>query len=254
MVGLLVGCLAAAGLRLSLRRHPAPVLAKANDSASPKHGVPERSRGARAAPRLAKRTPSARSSVTPGRGLGGGVEGAYAHGTELRAISLSGAPPNESVPPGTGSSRPAVDLPVGWSVIAQTPGSQLPTGGRRPLSQGDAVDLGYPGSAQLGGFRGALPPIFVGGASVSVGVPQDVTEPSYDTTLQGTGQQADAGATPGTSTGTNPRSDNSDGSGEGSDPPAVPAPELEPATLGAAMTLLLGSLAVLGSRRLRVRI
>lgn len=57
----------------------------------------------------------------------------------------------------------------------------------------------------------------------------------------------------------NPPGDTGSGDGgQGSDPPPPPppkivasAPELDPATLGAAVTLLLGSLAVLGRRRVR---
>ena len=52
-------------------------------------------------------------------------------------------------------------------------------------------------------------------------------------------------------TGSDPPGSGSDPSGPGSGHSAAAAPELDPATLGGALTLLLGSLAVVGGRRVR---
>jgi hypothetical protein len=219
LVSLLLGFLALAGLKLALEPQHPHRLAMNDAAVAAAHGLWQRIHAA----------PFASSGEPHGWGTPAGP-GAWRPSGEPDT-----PPPHESARSGVITRHPAADPEVGASGGPDRRNDHPATPGARPLPQGgtgEFADNGYVpldcelpagcgvaggGGGGVGRGGGRLPSLSTGGGPLA-----------HDTQTPATNQQ--------TSTGT-----------------VASAPELDPATLAAAVTLLLGSLAVLGGRRARAR-
>jgi len=239
LIALLFGLLATAGLTFT-RHHGAATLAKASGATTPHAVLPQ----PHAAPLV---------SIGGKHALGAPAGARFDDGLAVDTDSNSqgrgltghfGAPVNTSSTVAAGWSHDAAG-PAGGSSIATQPPSRRPAAsgpGNPPqdgadgfaydsyapldceLPAGCGVPSGSAFSRQPSGTSGGMPGVHNSGS------PSDNTNPQ-------TGNTVDTGNTGG--------------------PPSgylrvASAPELDPATLGGAVTLLLGSLAVLRSRRNRI--
>jgi hypothetical protein len=263
LVGLLFGFLALTGLTLAHHHHHrAGVLAQAHDVAVPTHGVPQHSYGA------------------PLASIGDNTLTTPAGKGPLHPAGELNAPPQGSARPGVISTHPAPDPAVGESdETAQQNNRPRATSGTQPVPQSGSGEFAYngyvpldcelpagcgvPGSGATGfgttgsgtSGSGATGSGATGSGTSGSGTSASGTSASGTSASGTTGP----GSLPPVNTGGVPVAHDSQGpttnqqtgdSGQGSDPPVASAPELDPATLAAAVTLLLGSLAVLRSRRI----
>lgn len=161
---------------------------------------------------------------------------------------------NQAAGPSDGSnggSQPQSNRPStsGAGNTPQTVGSVLAYNGYAPL------DCGLPAGCGANGANGGAGQVTRQPSGTSGGAPF---------TRDSQGGQTDDGSPP-PNNNTNPQTSQTNDTGQGQDPPGgtdppdggstppvASAPELDPATLAGAVTLLLGSLAVLHRRRVRV--
>lgn len=227
------------------RHHGAPTTANASTATAPKRTVLQ--------------PPAILPAATTGKHTHRAHAGAYL-GPELAASANSNQSPTQPRVIGhtDAPSSTSTGVGKGAGTGTQPQGNDHPaTSGTNSLPHNGAGEYAYAGYAPLdcelpagcgamsggtshGGRRpsgtsGALP--FVHNSQGSSNTPGD---PPPQTN---SGTSSPPGNTPGQS---------SDPPGPGTNPPVTPAPELDPATLVAAMSLLFGSLAVLLSRRVRV--
>jgi hypothetical protein len=245
LLALLFGILAVAGLTLT-RHHGAPSIAKANDTTAPRHTLLQQPVAALLAGIGGKHAPWAPA--------GAGRDEEPVASPHSRVTGPSGSPPHTS----------NAD-PVGASSVGTQPRSNPPaTSATNHLPQNGAGEFVYDGYAPL---DCELP----AGCGASGGTTGSVSHPPAETSgvlpfaHNPQGSTPSDGSNPPPNSGSNPPPNNSNNSGQGSgspgqktnppsqgpNPPVASAPELDPATLAGAVTLLLGSLAVIRSRRVR---
>lgn len=243
LVALLLGFLAVAGLTF-VRHHGAAVIAQASHTA-PAAGPSQQPGNALLASSGGRQPlwvpPAPGADDTP-------VSGAYSNIQQPPASHHSGAPANASTGTASGNSpaSPADNMPPQHDHPAvsnttqppQNPANVFAYNGYAPLDCELPAGCGAVGNAS---YVSRQPPVTSGGGTV-VHDPQD-SNPS-DGSSPPTGD--DGNPTPG--------NNSQDPPGQSDPPvthPVASAPELDPATLAGAITLLLGSLAVLRSRRVR---
>jgi hypothetical protein len=256
LVLLLFGILATAGLTLTSLHHRAGSSTEAHvPIASPDAGPPSRL-ALLSAPGDSQKlaTPVGRSDQSP-------QDEAYSNPAQVDTSPSLHTPPTQSNvpassnPPGSGVRPAATDptvLPGGAAagLTQSAPPSHSGPGGVSGAGDGDYAYLG--GVPLVGGSGNAV--------SATAGVKPSSSSPAVVPPNPGSGQQRNNDSTsaqsndtatvppPSGDTITPPAQENASSE---SDPNIASAPELDPATLTAALTLLLGSLAVLGSRRAR---
>jgi hypothetical protein len=222
LIALLFGFLAVAGVTLT-RHHGAPTIAKANDTTAPTHTLLQQPVAALLAVIGGKHVPWAPAGA--GRD-DEPVASTYSNNPQPRVTGHSGSPSSASnADPAGGSS----DGPQPQSNRPSTPANHLPQNGAGEFVQnGNApLDCELPAGCGAGGGKPGSASHQRSGASGAVLFVHN-------------------------SQGSSPPNDGSDPpTNDGSNPPVASAPELDPATLAGAVTLLLGSLAVLRSRRVR---
>jgi hypothetical protein len=239
LLTLLFGLMAAAGLALT-HHHAAPTVAEAHAVAAPAHAAPPKlalSAATAPADRVAPRFyGAAASSYSGGRLADPIADRADSHADAASASGAGwgnhsagqtdeavGAPPSHPAPtdthhaPAAGSGEYAYQgyAPLGCEMPAGC-GAVGSTGYVTRQTTGTSGGLGLPAVHNTSGNDDSTPP------------PDNGSPPSNDS-----GQNPPDTGTP----------------GQKSDPPTVSAPELDAGTLAAALTLLLGALAILRGRR-----
>lgn len=252
LMTLLLGVLAAAGVTFALHQHPVRFVVSTSgivpgDDTSPQQT--DTTAAVAIGDELSAQTPA------PSDAHGGdySVAGTYSSSAETDAAKDSDSTPyggaSYTVGPGAGTQQ----QPSGPSSSSDTTGPQRAGGGYFANNGGMAFDCGgLPGCGAGGsGINGG--PYW---AHHSQGSGSDPKTNNPGPTANNPGQTTD-GSNPG-DPGAGDPGQKSDPPGSGPDPsgpgsghsPAA-APELDPATLAGALTLLLGSLAIVGSRRVR---
>ena len=220
----LFGLLAAAGLTIT-RYYAEPTFAKANDTARPPHTVLQQLHAA-----LRAAVGATPLFTAPAHRHWAGY-GTYSNTPAHGVIDRAG---------GTGSSNQTV-ASAGDPVVGTQPRSHRPVASNTsPAPQPGAGDYAYNGYPTLDCGLPAGCGAAAGGTYVIRQISGTATMPS----VHNSGATSD-------NDGSNPPGDNpaSDPPGQGAQPPVASAPELDPATLAGAVTLLLGALAVLRGRR-----
>lgn len=247
----LVGFLAAAGATFVLHQHPGRLLVSASGI------VPDDTPllpADTAAPAIADEQTA--EIPADARGDHYVAAGTSSNNTQVNAADDSATPPSSSGgPDSTGTNRP-VDTTVGSSVETQpqtnsssssdtiTPPKAMGTGdyangGYVPFDCGVPAGCGGAGSGVIQSSATSGGPPSVRNSQGS-GPQTDNSDPPTDNS-----DPTDQGSNPG---------QKSDPTNPGSGPSVAAAPELDPATLAGALTLLLGSLAIVRSRQVRARI
>lgn len=248
LIALLFGFLAVTGLTLA-HRHGVRTLAKVNDTALPTHtNVAQR-------PLAALIAPTGGNLIPPPAGTPGRMIGTYSNSHAPSPGGRSGLPSNAATAIGTAWSNEAAD-PAERPVGATQPTGRTVTpnnGHPQPAGAGDFAYDGYaPLDCELPAGCGVTPGTGHVGrqpSGTSAGLPSVHDSQGSDSGDDGSGPQTHDGGPHTTDTG-----QVSDAPGQNSGPgskPVAAAPELDPATLAGAVTLLLGSLAVLRGRRAR---
>lgn len=255
LIALLFGLLAAAGLTFT-RHHGVRTITATNEVAAPKHtALPP---AALVAANVGKQTP------------------ALPAGTASSDEAVVGTYYNDQQPHQTGHSDAQSDTSTGGGIelIGRVSGSSGGSnGGSQP--QGNHPSSSDTGNAPQTGsvlaYNGYAPldcelPAACGanGGTGYVARQPSGTSGGAPFTRDSQGGQTDDGSPP-PDNNTNPQTNQTNDTGQGQDPPGgtdppgggskspvASAPELDPATLAGAVTLLLGSLAVLHRRRVRV--
>lgn len=259
LIALLFGLLAGAGLTFT-RHHVVRTITATNEVAAPKH------------------------SASPHAALFAANVGKPAPALLLGADSndevVAGTYPNRQQPHRTGQSGAQSDASTGGGIelVSRIAGS---SGGSNGGSQPQSNHPSTPGTGNapqaLGSvlaYNGYAPldcelPAGCGANGTSGGTGYVTRQPSGTSggapfTRDSQGGQSDGGSPP-PNNNTDPQTNQTNDTGKGQDPPGgtdppgggskpplASAPELDPATLAGAVTLLLGSLAVLHRRRVRV--
>ena len=257
LIALLFGLIVAAGLTLT--RHPGTAtVATANHPAAPKHTAPQQPHPALLAASEEKHILHHPASVGRDREF---ADGLHSGTLRTRVTNRSAAPSNPTAGIDTGSTHYSTDPALGSSTGMQPQSARPSAPAASELPQGGSGDFAYNGYAPLdcelpagcgaSGGTGYL----THRPSGASGIPPSVHD------FPGSTPSTTDSSIPPTNNDSNPPPDNTGqgSNGQGSDPPSpgsdpatvASAPELDPATLGAAVTLLLGSLAVLRSRRAR---
>jgi hypothetical protein len=236
LIALLFGLLTGAGLTLIHHRHT-PMITAANYTA-PTHSVPGQAQTAVVASIAGDDT----TLAPAGKAYSNSRKAAFTdHSNESSNTTTASNTSNAAVDGGSNHAPGVVGGASNATQPQSNPASKsasdhLPQNGAGELVYNAYVPLGCELPAGCGGVSGS-------GGSVS-------RQPSG--TSGGTPFLRDSGSdTPG---GSNPppgNTQNSDPPGSGPQNPPAAAPELDPAMLAGAVTLLLGSLAVLLSRRVR---
>lgn len=235
LIALLVGFLAAAGLALS-GHHGAPTVAKAKGATPPTHAVLAQPHANLVAAIGAKHAFWAPAGARPGDGP---TEDTYSNSQAPLLTGHSGAPTNTPTA-----------IAGGWSHVAAGSAAASNNGTQPPSNHPSATGHAPKDGAGEFAYNGYAPldcelPAGCGGAR---GISTLAYQPS-----------STSGGMPGVhNSGTTTDNPNSGTPGQNTVPPSDPlrspvasAPELDSATLAGALTLLLGSLAVLLSRRVR---
>jgi len=232
LIGLLFGILATTGLFLT-HRHGVRFITIASQPVPSKHTIVQQLHAALVAATSGKQTLTPRVVAPSAHEV---VDSAYSNypqnHTSDHSDSSSNAPTaSGAVPPAVGGTNDAPQQ--NKHPATSTTGPTAPQDGQYAYNGYMPLDCGLPA-----------------GCGVGVGNTGYVTHQPSETV--GTVPVAH------NSQGSSPPNDGPNGSGPGSDPPGpgpnpsvTAAPELDPATLAAAITLLLGSLAVLRGRRVR---
>lgn len=233
LIALLFGLLAAAGLTFT--RHHARTFVAANVPPAPRVVLPQ-PHAVLLASIGGKHTLWTPAGALPDDGA---TAQAYSN-NQQPPQTHSGAPSNTSTATSAARSSAAA-VSAGTSSTAAQPSNQPATA---------AGNLPQPGAGEYA-YNGYVPldcelPAGCGAAQSTAIVSR---QPSG--TSGGTPGAHDSGSVPGDGSGNNDPPNNNQNSDPPSktDPPVAAAPELDPATLAGAVTLLLGSLAVLRSRR-----
>ena len=222
-VALLFGLMTAAGLALTYH-HGVPTLVKADDAAAPAHAVP--------LPHASVISATAGTHPITPHVFGAGA-GSYSNSrTPAAGTSPSGSHSNPATTGTDGSSRAAE--PTADAIGAPQPQSHPAPSTASPVPQ--------PGAGE---YAGQFDPPLDCELPAGCGVPRSV---GY-VIPQTSGTSGGLPAAHNSNSGQDPPGQGSNPPGNGADPPAVSAPELDPATLAGAITLLLGSLALLRGRR-----
>lgn len=231
LISLLFGLLAAAGLTLTLR-HGVWIFAKAHVVAPTPAAVEQLE-----TPLVAANGAEHAFTAPDGAGRHWVAYSSYSDSQEPVAPGHSDAQSNTSSAAGTTSSGHSADA-IGDAVGGTPPQDNHPVASNTDHPPPPAV-----GELPNGGYA-ALDCELPAGCGAPVGTTTYVTR-------QPSGTSGTVPSLHNSQDGTSPPTD--DGNSPPSDPPLkpsiIPAPELDPATLAAAVTLLLGSLAVLRSRR-----
>lgn len=258
LIALLFGVLAAAGFTLA-HHHGSRTVAKANDAAVPRHTLRPQTHAALLAAIGGKHSFRGPAGVRPEL-----LDTNYSNTTQPRVTGHPNAPWNTATSNGTAGSYPAAHA-VGTTPAPSnrpaTSGSQLP----QDLADGVAynyspLDCELPaGCGAAGASSLTRQPSGTSGGGLFVhnstnnGSTPDTTNDTGTTGITGNTHNTGITGSPG-NTGnagnTSKTSDPADPSNPGSNPVAA-APELDPGTLAAAVTLLFGGLAMLRSRRIR---
>lgn len=259
LIALLFGLLATAGFTLT-HHHGAPTTANVHVTVAPKAVVPQHHAILLAA-----------TSVTPEPKAHAGahfrlelVHNTQSNPTQPHVTGPSNTPSNTSTGVGRGWGNQVATATGGSGEGPQPQGNDHPaTSGTHSPPQNGAGEYAYAGYAPLdcelpagcggmsggtgyggrqpSGTSGALP--FVHNSQGSSNAPSDPGPQTNENTPN----------TNDTSQGSDPPGQNSDPPAPGTNPSVASAPELDPATLVAAVTLLFGALAVLLSRRVRAK-
>lgn len=255
LLSLLFGLLAIAGLAFTLRHHrAATTFAKTLDDAGPSHAAVPQSRSALPAAlgeqrplkvptgldleREIAQTLHSNTSVRAPRQLDSQANSSTVRVSSLHPASYPAGRLDEKEP----RSPPAPSSNTGRE--AQDGTGTLASSGYAPLDCELPAGCGGIGFVSRPAEPTAGPPLGdqqEGGAALNHNTGQQTSSDS--------GSQA---GLPGPSTPVGGETLDPKGQGLGSDPSVASAPELDPTTLAAAVTLLLGSLAVVVSRRVRV--
>lgn len=235
LISLLFGLLAAAGMILT---HHSGVrfVTTASQPVSPKHIVMQKLHAALLAATGGKLTLATPVGTSPHHGL---IDRRNSGDPQSQVTDHSDASSNVATTSGAG---PQI-APVSNSGNGTPAGNAPATSASSPTAQGDPglyasngyipEECGLPAGCGGGGNASSVthpPSLTVGNVPVAHNS-QDSTPPNDGPSDPGQG---------------------SDPPGSGPNSPVAAAPELDPATLGGAITLLLGSLAVLRGRRVRV--
>ena len=244
---LLIGLMAAAGLTLTYH-HGVATLAGANDAAAPGRTALQLPHAA-----LLASAGGTRTVVPHAYGI---AESSYSSQTPEVTTNHSDSKPDASPAKSTAPASHATD-PTDDPIGAPQPQNHPATSGTNHVPQPEAGDFagqvyaplgcelpagcGVVGGAgyvirQTSGTSGGLPAVHNSQGSNSGN--DDPSPPPNN----GSPQTSDSGENP-------PPGQRAAPPGKGSDPPAISAPELDAGTLAAAITLLLGSLAILRGRR-----
>lgn len=232
LVALLFGFLAAVGLTLA-RHHGAPTVAMTHGAATSHAATPQPH-----SPLLASIGGKHTFAVPTGSPDDGLAADTDSNRHQPPLTGHSGAPANTSTTVATGWSNDAAGPAGGSGYAAHSPGHHPPASVPQDGAGGYAYDSYTPldcelpagcGASVVGSTLSRQPSGTSGGmpGAHNSGSPSDNTNP---------GNTVDSGNT---------------GDPPGGNHPVASAPELDPATLGGAVTLLLGSLAVARSRRSR---
>jgi hypothetical protein len=241
LIALLFGFLATAGL-LFTAHHGARMLVAATLAPPPQHAVLARPLLALLADTGGTHTLSTRAGTIAD---GINTDQTSSNSRQPHESGHSSAPSDSSTTGAAGRSDEGI-APAGGPAVIRTPGNTPSTAATGQPPQAGAGEFAYDGYVPLdcelpagcGGVGAAaagsrLPTATAGGrpgAHVSGSIPADDS-----------GSQPIGGGNPGSP---DPPNDHSSGA-----PPVASAPELDPVTEAGALTLLLGSLAVLRSRR-----
>jgi hypothetical protein len=228
LISLLFGLLAAAGLILTHHSHVRYVTT-VSQPVPLKHSIVQQLHAALLAVTGRKQTLAAPAGTPPGHEL---VAGTYSDGAQPQTTGHFNASPNAATTPAVG----------GTSTETQQT-NRPPSAATSPAPQNGAGEVAYNGYIP---FDCGLP----AGCGVGGNTGYVTRQPSLTGGTVPIAHNSQGPTTP---------NDGPNGPGQGSDPPGpgpnpsvAAAPELDPATLAAAVTLLLGSLAVLRGRRVRV--
>jgi len=260
LITLLVGFLAAAGVTFLLHQHPDRLLVSAGgivpaddtslqqtdttapaaigDDQSAQTPTPADARGDHFIAGTysnSTQTGAAEDSNSPSTSAGGAASGAANQPADT-AGSSGGTQQQTHGPSSSGDATPPQQA---------TGGGELANNGYMPFDCGMPAGCGGAGSGIIptSGSSGGTPSLH---NSQGSGPQTDNPDPQTDNS----GQPTDSSNPNDPGTG-NP-GQKSDPSDPGSSPPVAAAPELDPATLAGALTLLLGSLAIVRSRRIRI--
>lgn len=260
LIALLFGLLATAGFTLT-QHHGDPTAANAQVTAAPMDVVPQQHHAGLLAATGGKPTPKAHAGAHFRLEF---VHNTHSNVTQPHATGSTNTPSNTSIGVGGGWGHQVAATTGGSADGPQPQGNDHPaTSGTNSLPQNGAGEYAYAGYAPLdcelpagcggmsggtsyggrqpSGTSGALP--FVHDSQGSSNAPSGPGPQTNDNTPD----------TNNTSQGSDPPGQNSDPPATGTNPPVAFAPELDPATLFAAVTLLFGALAVLLSRRVRAK-
>lgn len=261
LITLLLGFLAAAGVTFVLHQHPGRLLVSANGIVPP-DDTPVQSTDTASSVFVGDEEP-AQTPTTAGSDHYI-ARGKYSNSTQPDAANDSYTPsstsggansagtnqPTDSTSDSSGGTQPQTRGPSSTTDTTTPPQAtgtgEYANGGYLPDGCGLPAGCGGGGSeiVQSSGTSGGTPSLH---NSQGSGPPTDNSDPQTDNS--------------------NPPTDNSDPPGQGSgnpgqksNPPSpgpdssvAAAPELDPATLAGALTLLLGSLAIVRSRRVRAK-
>lgn len=256
LIALLFGLLTAAGLMLIRHRHA--TVATTNEVTAPKHAAPQHPHATLLAFAGGRQTLTSPIDSAP-------IE-RHGHRFSREApspVENSNTPPNAAGARTRGAQTSAAPDPATGPVGGAAPEVSHPSSSDAKTPQPGAGDLAY-----NGGYA-PLDCELPAGCGASASTVTMVRQPSGTSggtpsphNSQGSSQQLGDSGTQNT----NPTNDNpppgngvgdpqqhSDPPGQGSSPPLASAPELDPATLAGAVTLLFGALAIVSARRRRVR-
>jgi len=242
LVALLFGVLTAAGFTLA-HHHGSRTVAKANDATAPKHTVRQQAHATVFAAIGGKHSFRAPAGVSPEP-----LDTTYANTTQPSVAGHSGAPWNTA---SGASTRTGWSIPANYA--AGESGNSTPSPGNRPATSGTPLL-----QALANGLAYNYSPLdceLPAGCGATSGASSLTRQPSG--TSAGTPFAHDSGSTGDTGgaggTGGTNNTGGTGNTGNTSDPPAnnppAAAPELDPGTLAAALTLLFGGLAMYRSRR-----
>lgn len=257
LVGLLFGVVAAAGFTL-VHHHGSRTIAKANDAAAPKHTVRQQTHAALLAASGGRHSFRAPAAVHPEL-----LDTSYSDASQPAVNGHPDAPWHTAN--STAWTYPAAHPaahPVGRSSTTPAPSNRPATSGNQlPQVLADGVAYNYaPLDCELPAGCGATAgassltrqPAGTSGGGSFVHNSQAGSSTNNSSTPDTTNDTGDTGSTgnKGNIGNTTKTSDPTDPSNPGSNQVAA-APELDPGTLAAAVTLLFGGLAILRSRRFR---
>jgi hypothetical protein len=236
LISLLFGLLAAAGLILTQHSGVRYVTTVSQPMPS-KHAIVRRLHAALLAATGGKQTLTAPAGTPPVQEL---VDGAYSDGAQPQATGHSNSSSNDPTTPATGTGAPpfggtSAGTPRQTNSPSSAAASPAPQGGAGEVAYNGYIplDCGVPAGCGAGGNTGSV-----------------TRQPSLTGSTVPVAHNSQGSSAP---------NDGPDDPGQGSDPPGsgpnpsvAAAPELDPATLAGAVTLLLGALAILRGRRVRV--